>query len=89
MAWLARSTETDPSRPRRCNSLRLAPMDILALHLRHVAQQLQHNIGNQGVGHIRRAAGPDARVKQMACPTPSMAAPSSLVMRRHSSRISE
>ena len=39
-------------------------MDILALHLRHVAQQLQHNIGNQGVGHIRRAAGPDARVKQ-------------------------
>ena len=39
-ARLARSTETDPSRPRRCNPLRLAPMNILALHLRHVAQQL-------------------------------------------------
>lgn len=57
-ARLARSTETDPSRPRRCNSLRLAPMDILALYLRHVAQQLQHNIGNQDVGHIRARRWP-------------------------------
>ena len=39
-------------------------MDVLARHLRHVAQQLQHNVGNQCTRHVRRFSVPCARVEQ-------------------------
>ena len=63
-ARLAGPTKTHAARPRRRDSLRLATVDVLSFHLRHVTQQLQNDIGDQRAGHIRSAAISRTRIEQ-------------------------
>ena len=52
------------ARSRRRNALGLAPVNVFALHLCHIAQQLQNNIGNQRTRHVRPTTVSGARVEQ-------------------------
>lgn len=78
-----RTPKTHALRFRHGDALRLTLMDELPLCLGHIAEQLQDNVGDQGPGEI-----PIFRVSNKGISSTTMAAPFSLVMIRHCSRIS-
>ena len=58
---LLRTAEAHAAGTRRRDALALPLLDVLAFHLRHVAEQLQHDVGDKRAGHVAFAL---ARVEQ-------------------------
>lgn len=78
-----RTPKTHALRFRHGDALRLSLPDELPLRLSHITEQLQNDVGDQRPGEI-----PIFRVSNKGISSTTMAAPFSLVMIRHCSRIS-